>query len=146
VVRHDGVTKSEIFYYAINLLPAPMWAAWIGAPKSAAARYFASALWPWAILSVIYVVLIFLAMFVFTGPQEADIFSLHGLMLIFTNPVTMLAGWQHYLCFDAFVARWMVNDAPDAGYKLSPVLLLTLFFGPCGMLLYLALRPVLRRA
>jgi len=57
-----------------------------------------------------------------------------------------LAGWQHYLCFDAFVARWMVNDAPDAGYKLSPVLLLTLFFGPCGMLLYLALRPVLRRA
>jgi hypothetical protein len=50
----------------------------------------------------------------------------------------------HYLCFDLFVARWMMNDAPDAGYRLVPVLVLTLLFGPAGLLCYLAMRSSLQ--
>lgn len=135
---------TELLYYAINLLPGPLWFAWIAAPRSRAARYLAEALWPWAILATLYVLLIGSAMFVFTGPPGADMASLPGVMKIFSNEVATLGGWMHYLCFDAFVGRWIVNDAPQAGYKLSPVLLLTLFFGPAGLLLYLALRSRLR--
>jgi hypothetical protein len=33
-----------------------------------------------------------------------------------------------------------MNDAPDAGYWLTPILFLTLMFGPVGLLCYLAVR------
>jgi hypothetical protein len=38
----------------------------------------------------------------------------------------------------------MMNDAPDAGYRLAPILVLTLFFGPAGLLCYLAARSWLQ--
>jgi len=38
----------------------------------------------------------------------------------------------------------MLHDAPDAGYRLSPILCLTLLFGPAGLLSYLALRSWLQ--
>jgi len=65
-------------------------------------------------------------------------------MKLFASPWVALAGWVHYLCFDLFVARWMLHDAPDAGYRLSPILCLTLLFGPAGLLCYLALRSWLQ--
>jgi hypothetical protein len=52
----------------------------------------------------------------------------------------------HYLCFDTFVARWMVNQAPAAGYRLSPVLFATMMFGPIGLLAFFATRRWLERA
>lgn len=63
---------TELLYYAINALPAPLWLAWIVAPRSRLARSFAQALWPWAILAALYVLLIGSAMFVFRGPPGAD--------------------------------------------------------------------------
>lgn len=137
---------TELLYFAINLLPVPMWLAWITAPRSALSRYFCGVLWPWAILATMYVLLIGSSMFVFEGKPEASMGSLPGVMAIFDSEWATLGGWMHYLCFDAFVARWMMNDAPDAGYALSPILLLTLMFGPAGLLFYIALRPRLIRA
>lgn len=131
-------------YLLINSLPLPLWLAWILAPRSAVARAFARALWPWAVLAAGYVVLIGASMLVFPSAPGASMATLPGVMAIFDSEWATLGAWMHYLCFDAFVARWMVNDAPDAGYRLSPVLLLTLFFGPAGLLLYLALRERLR--
>ena len=61
-------------------------------------------------------------------------------MALFQSRWMTLAGWTHYLCFDLFVARWIMNDAPDAGYWLTPILFLTLMFGPIGLLCYLAVR------
>jgi hypothetical protein len=61
-------------------------------------------------------------------------------MGLFRSEWAALAGWVHYLCFDLFVARWIMNDAPDAGYWLTPILFLTLMFGPIGLLCYLAAR------
>ena len=53
---------------------------------------------------------------------------------------------MHYLCFDTFVARWMVNQTPDAGYKLSPILFATMMFGPMGLLVFFAARRWLASA
>jgi hypothetical protein len=78
------------------------------------------------------------------GLAPADFGSLDGVMKLFASPWAALAGWVHYLCFDLFVARWILNDAPDAGYRLAPILFLTLMFGPAGLLCYLALRSWLQ--
>jgi hypothetical protein len=138
------VRATEILFYLINALPAPLWACWIFAPRSSLSRSLAQSLWPWAILATVYVVLIGTAMLVFPAGAGADMGSLGGVMKIFDSEWATLGCWAHYLCFDAFVGRWIMNDAPDAGYRLAPILALTLFFGPAGLLLYLALRARLR--
>lgn len=140
----SAVRTPEALYLLINSLPLPLWLTWILAPRSALSRTLARALWPWAVLAAGYVVLIGASMSVFPAPPGASMATLPGVMAIFDSEWATLGAWMHYLCFDAFVARWMVNDAPEAGYRLAPVLLLTLFFGPAGLLLYLALRERLR--
>ena len=74
--------------------------------------------------------------------------SLAEVYLLFGNPRALLAGWIHYLAFDLFVGAWEVRDAQRAGVHhllVVPCLLLTFLLGPVGLLLYLALRALLRR-
>ena len=67
---------------------------------------------------------------------------------LFANPHLLLACWIHYLVFDLFIGAWEVRDA--IRYQIPaiirwPCLLLTLMFGPIGLLSYLLLRGSLRR-
>lgn len=51
--------------------------------------------------------------------------------------------WAHFLAFDLFVGRWIYLDGRRRGisaWLMSPILFLTLLFGPLGFLLYLCLR------
>lgn len=121
----------------INALPMPIWLTWVLAPKSKAARYFCDALWPWAVLGAVYAALIAASL---GGEAGGSLSSLEGVMALFDGEWGALAGWAHYLCFDLFVARWIMRDAPEAGYKLAPILILTVMFGPVGLLSYAALR------
>ncbi len=130
-------------FQVVNVLPLPIWALWILAPRSQPARAIAASTWPWAILAALYTALVAFAL-TRDGAAFPDLGSLDGVMALFASPWAALAGWVHYLCFDLFVARWMMHDAPDAGYRLAPVLLLTLLFGPAGLLCYLALRSWLQ--
>jgi hypothetical protein len=123
----------------VNALPLPIWALWIVAPRADVSRRIARAVWPWAVLGVLYLAFIVKAL-VEHGPDPDGFTSLAGVMRLFDTPWFTLAGWTHYLCFDLFVARWIMNDAPDAGYWLAPILFLTLMFGPVGLLCYLAVR------
>ena len=62
---------------------------------------------------------------------------------LFKSPRVVLAGWIHYLTFDLMVGLYIVTDATRHGIGqlwLLPVLLLTLMFGPAGLLLYLLMR------
>jgi hypothetical protein len=133
----------DAVFYLINALPFPIWASWIAAPRSKLAQHFREALWPWAVLAFGYVALIGCAMFVVGGKPGAGMHSLTAVMIIFDSEWSTVAGWMHYICFDAFAARWIVNDATPS-HRLSPILLLTCFFGPAGLFLYLMLRPRFR--
>ena len=130
-------------FQIVQLLPLPLWAVWIFLPRSAASRYLATAEWPWVVLAGAY-----LACFVMAiasgGKIGPDSFSsLSGMMGLFASPWGALTGWVHYLCFDTFVARLIVNQAPNAGYRLAPVLLATMMFGPMGLLAFYIARPLL---
>ena len=131
--------ETEAVFILINMLPVPIWLSWMLAPRSAISRYLARAMWPFAVLAGVYVVL--LATAVVAGPMDGDSFSsLEGVMALFSTEWGMLAGWAHYLCFDLFVARWIIEDAPEAGFRLLPILVLTMLAGPLGLLTYLAVR------
>ena len=70
-------------------------------------------------------------------------FSLGGVINLFKSPRVVLVGWVHFLAFDLMVGLYIVTDAARHGmshWLLVPVLLLTLMFGPAGLLLYLLLR------
>jgi hypothetical protein len=72
--------------------------------------------------------------------------SLRDLRLFFDRPQLLLAGWLHYLALDLFVGSFEVRDAVRHGIShawVVPCLLLTLLFGPLGLLAYLAVRSVL---
>jgi hypothetical protein len=135
--------RAATLFDALNVLPLPIWAIWILAPRSQAARALAQSTWPWAVLGALYTGLAAFALSQH-GFDPTVLGTLEGVMKLFSLPWVALAGWVHYLCFDLFVARWMMNDAPDAGYRLAPILVLTLLFGPAGLLCYLAARSSLQ--
>jgi len=126
-------------FQIVNVLPLPIWLVWMAAPSSRLSRTLARAIWPWVILAAAYLVFLTVAILQ-QGLSPASFGSLDGVMSLFDSRWGTVAGWTHYLCFDLFVARWIMNDAPDAGYWLSPILFLTLMFGPVGLLCYLAVR------
>lgn len=79
-------------------------------------------------------------------PESASFSSLAGVMAFFTSPAAATAGWIHYLVFDLFIGAWQARDAARRGVPypaLVPCLILTLIFGPIGLLLYIALRAAL---
>lgn len=99
-------------------------------------------------LSVLYSYLVFL------GKRHDDpetkarghFWSLSGVMRLFKSPRVALAGWIHYLAFDLMVGVFILNDAANYDinhWLLIPCLLLTLMFGPAGLLAYFCLRGVL---
>lgn len=97
-----------------------------------------------ALLAIAYIVL-----FVAGVPgSEGGFGSLDAVATLFENRAALLAGWIHYLAFDLFIGAWEVRDAQRlriTHWLVIPCLLLTLFAGPAGLLLYLALRAAMRR-
>lgn len=82
------------------------------------------------------------------APEGAGFGSLQGVMLLFTNPYAVLAGWIHYLAFDLFVGAWEARDARRLSISpvlVAPCLFLTLMAGPVGLLLYGVLRLGMRQ-
>ncbi len=73
--------------------------------------------------------------------------TLAGVMGLLATPEGTTLVWLHVLAFDLFVGRWIYLDSRERGFPawwVSPLLLLTLAFGPFGLLAYMlvrALRP-----
>jgi hypothetical protein len=74
--------------------------------------------------------------------------SLDAVMQLFTSRWLVVAGWVHYLAFDLFIGGLEVADSRQRGIPhlaILPLLLLTFFFGPMGLLVYLLLRSFFRK-
>ena len=78
-----------------------------------------------------------------TAPEGMEFRSLYGVMIGFSAPNVVLAGWIHYLIFDLFIGAWETRDAQRRGIShlwVVPCLLATLLVGPVGLLLYVLVR------
>ncbi len=130
-------------------LAAPFWALMIFAPGwTVTRRVIGSPLI--AVPPLIVFVLLLIPQFpgywaVMTGP------SLDGLTALFGTDAGSAAIWAQFIGFDLFIGRWMFQDARERGIHVlitSPVLALTIFVSPLGLLAHLAVRsvPGIRRA
>ena len=97
------------------------------------------------LLCIVYCYLVFLGK-KHDDPTEkyrGNFKSLKGVVDLFKSPRVVLAGWIHYLAFDLMVGIYILNDAVHyniSHWMLVPCLLLTLMFGPAGLLLYFLIR------
>jgi|GEM_PF-617998 len=70
------------------------------------------------------------------------------LQTLLGTPAGAATVWAHLIAFDLFIGRWMYLDARTRGvsaFLVSPILLLTIFLSPVGLLCYLLLRSVAGR-
>ena len=134
----------ERLFSLCTLLVLPGWLLLVFLPRW---RWSARLVAPVAIPAALACVYVFLIATHFGG-SGGDFNTLAGVSELFRNPYNLLAGWIHYLALDLFVGAWEVRDAQRVGLRhllVVPCLLLTFFFGPAGLLLYLVLRFAVRR-
>jgi hypothetical protein len=74
-------------------------------------------------------------------------FSLSALGLLYAQPSPLAASWFHFFALDIFVGTWIVRDGTGRGMPgllILPCLLLAFLLAPSGLLLYFALRFMIR--
>lgn len=141
----------EQLFNAVNLLAMVAWVALIFLPRwpalLAALLYLGVGL-----LCLVYAVCLIgvLSGLIQTdGGAGASFTSIEGVRAIFGSDLGVTIGWTHYLAFDLFVGIWIARDANAKHiYRIAqaPILLLTFFAGPVGLLLWLIVRePAARR-
>jgi hypothetical protein len=130
----------EILFKAANYVVIPFWLLLVFAPR-----------WSWTqrlvhgpvvllLLAPIYAYMLFGYA---PAPDGMSFSSLYGVMVGFSAPHVVIAGWIHYLIFDLFVGAWETRDAVRRGvphFLVVPCLIATLVFGPLGLLLYIVVR------
>jgi hypothetical protein len=93
--------------------------------------------------------LVYLALLVRFFPSAQGGFgSLDAVARLFHNEWLLLAGWVHYLAFDLLVGAVEVRQSRAAGIPhlvLVPCLILTLLFGPIGLLLFFVVKSLRQR-
>jgi hypothetical protein len=124
----------------------PFWILLVVAPNWRGTHILVHSVLIPAVLGLTYIWLLGSAMLFQTPPAGAGFSSLAGVMALFSSPIAMTGGWIHYLIFDLFVGAWITRDAQRRGVAhlaVIPCLIVTLLFGPAGLLLYLILRAAL---
>ena len=75
--------------------------------------------------------------------SKGNFSTLQGVSNLFLNPKVVLIGWIHYLAFDLMVGLYIKQEATTLGmshWLQIPCFILTLVFGPLGLLLFFILR------
>lgn len=136
------VSMSGIFS-ASFLLVAPFWLLMILAPTwDGTERVMASR------LVLLPAALLYLVLLVPVAPRVARSVlnpSLTGMTTLLSTDFGATLAWIHFLAFDLFVGRWVYRDARQRGVSaliVSPILVLTLLFGPVGVVSYAVIRSV----
>ena len=96
------------------------------------------------LLGLVYVTLIATSF----GSSGGDFSSLDGVKQLFANDYVLVGGWVHYLVFDLFVGSWILRDAQRWSinqFIVIPCLLGSFLFGPAGLLLYFAIKGIMRK-
>lgn len=133
-------------FLAINAAVMPAWALMLFAPRWRGTAIVAhSVLYP-LLFGCLYLAALTAAIGFGYAADGAGMSSVAGVSALFSHPVGVLTGWAHYLVFDLFVGAWISRDAQRRGvshWLVAPSLVLTLLFGPLGLLLYLVGRAAM---
>jgi len=134
----------DLLFSFCNLAVLPFWGLLVVAPRWSLTQPLVHSVAVPSALAVLYLGALLNAG---GAPEGAGFGSLRGVMLLFSQPWAVLAGWIHYLAFDLFVGAWEARDAQRhelPHLAVVPCLLATLMVGPIGLALYALLRRFLR--
>ena len=137
-----GVRLTELFNLG-GAVALPCWLLLLVAPRWRVSQLLATFVAP-LLIAALYIFLLASHKI----PPGSGFGSLAQVSVLFQSPFALLAGWIHYIAFDLFTGAWQARDAKRVGisqWLVAPCLLLTLFFGPVGLALYLLLKLTLRR-
>jgi hypothetical protein len=136
----------ERLFGLTGVLVMPFWLLMIFAPRTRLTAWVMRYPVAPALPALVYLVLVaprMGALFpALARPKLAEISALLG------SPDGTTIGWLHFLALDLFVGRWILLDSKERGlsaWLISPVLFLTLMFGPIGMLAYLGIQAAASR-
>jgi hypothetical protein len=136
----------EHWFSLASLLVMPFWALMIFAPRWRVTGKILESPWIAAPAALAYLTLILPRI-----GQVAPVVThptLPGVAALLGAPSGAFIGWVHFLAFDLFVGRWIFLEARRekiSPWIVSPILYLTLMFGPIGFLTFLTLGAVVRR-
>lgn len=136
----------NILFLAINAAVVPAWLLLICAPRWRGTQIVAHSVFFPLLLGAGYLAFLTAAIGFGQAAPDAGMTSLAGVTALFSHPVGVLTGWTHYLVFDLFVGAWIGRDAlrrKVPHWLVAPSLVLTLMFGPLGLLVYLVGRFVI---
>jgi hypothetical protein len=130
----------EMLFNAASYAVLPFWLLLIVAPR-----------WRWTqrlvhgpvVLLLLTPIYAYMLLGYAPAPEGMNFRTLYGVMVGFSAPHIVVAGWIHYLIFDLFVGAWEVRDAQRREVPHGLVVLClaaTLMVGPIGLLLYVLVR------
>ena len=132
-----------LIYKIVNLSVLPAWGLLMFAPNWRFTERCVHVAFMPLILAAVYTYFLGWGIF-FGGRAEGGGFgSLNAVMTLFDSPVSVIAGWVHYLAFDLFVGAWIVRDGQRHGIGTLlrlPCLVFTFMFGPLGLAIYFGIR------
>ena len=133
----------ETLFNASGRLAIAGWGLLVFAPRWRWSQRIASVIIPLT-LAIVYLILILL----YFAKSPGGFGTLGQVAQLFQNSWLLLAGWIHYLAFDLFLGAWQARQAQRLGishFLIIPCLLLTFLFGPIGLLIFWAIRSVVKR-
>lgn len=133
--------KLKISFKFFNLIALCGWVVLIGLPFWEAGSTFVVYV-AVSSLALIYGYLLYLSFKEksIAGEDRPGFLSLRGVVALFQNPTAALAAWVHILAFDLMVGVYIQQEGSQldiSHWLLIPCYILTLIFGPFGLLLFL---------
>jgi len=135
---------TELLFKIFNFGVLIPWALLLLLPNWKGTQWMLRTKAPVFLLAAAYLVLLIVEMST-SSSGGIDFSSFESIRAAFQRPEVMLIGWMHYLAFDLFVGMWELADAQKKNiphWMMVPTLLLTLMFGPVGLLLYGGIRAM----
>ena len=131
----------EMIYLWLNFGILPFWLILIFFPQSNICKYLVTSIFPYLILGVLYIYIIF------ENYQNGHNFlanfnlylSLDELNNLFSEKIFLITFWIHFLAINLFCGSWIVKDSLKLiipKFLVFLPLLITYFIGPLGLLIY----------
>ena len=139
-----SLINSETIYFTANWGVIPFWLLLIFFPNHSVTNFFVQSIIAPLLLAIGYAYLSYNLYLENNILEGFDLYSgLDGLYSIFANEILLLIFLLHFLAISLFTGAWIVRDAKR--YSIPkiitiPILILTYFTGPLGLVIYWFLR------
>ena len=135
----------ETLYMWINLGVLPFWMILIIFPQSHLSRIFVTSIFPFFILSGIYIFILYKSYLIgydFDGNFTLYL-GLNELSRLFEDHLYIMFFWTHFIAINLFIGGWIVKDSQKFSINkvlLAIPLIFTYLIGPIGLFLYWIIR------